>query len=306
MITPALVAFLLTTASVAQEPVRPPDDTIARLELRISELERQVADQQAQQDTGDVRGEAIVVAADEVLPEAVAFGAPVHVHGAVTGKVVSFGDDVRVFNGGRVGGDAVSFGGSVIVEPGAAVVGDRITYSDPTEPMPMATASMVQSHHSPDGMLRTLARKLVLMLTLAGAGVLVVGLFPRHVNNVAATVSARPMKMGFLGVGSLTGGLLLALLLALTVLLSPFALALAALLGLAWMLGFVGLCQAVGDRLPLQNQGLRRWLAFLIGIVTLAFVGTLPWIGQVVLGLVSFICVGAALHTRFGMREADV
>lgn len=303
--TPALVAFSLTTSTMAQEPVHPPDDTIARLELRISELERQVAEQQAQQDTGAVRGEAVVVSADEVLPEAVAFGAPVHVHGSVTGKVVSFGDDVRVFNGGRVGGDAVSFGGDVVVEPGASVVGNRISYSDPTEPAP-ATASMIQAPNAPDGVLRGLARKLVMMLTLAGAGVLVVGLFPRHVNNVAASVSARPMKMGFLGVGSLTGGLLLSLLLVLTVLLSPFALALAALLGVAWMLGFVGLCQAVGDRLPLQNQGLRRWLAFLMGILALAFVGTLPWIGQVLFGLVSFICVGAALHTRFGMREPDL
>lgn len=302
---PTLAALTMTSMAIGQEPVHhPTDDTIARLELRIDQLERQVAEQQAQQDTGSQRGEAIVVAADEVLPEAVAFGAPVHVHGAVQGKVVSFGDDVRVFNGGRVGGDAVSFGGRVIVEPGASVHGDRISYSDPTQPTPVATASMIQTNH-PDGVLRTLARKLVLMLTLAGAGVLVVGLFPRHVNNVAATVAARPMKMGFLGVGSLTGGLFLSLLLTLTVLLSPFALVLGALLGVAWILGFVGMCQAVGDRLPLQNQGLRRWLAFLMGILVLAFVGTLPWIGQVLLGLVSFICVGAALHTRFGMREAE-
>jgi len=315
MLTPALVAL-----SVAQEPS--PDQlalqqtqqdlalAIERLDAaedRIQLLETELALAEVRPAEDQPLGEPFIVRPGEVVDEAVAFAAPVHIHGRVEGEAVSFGDDVRVFNGGQVTGDAVSFGGRVVVDPGASVVGDRISYSDPTTSVARAQTSSASVLHaqSTQTWLRTLARKLVLMLTFAGAGVLVVGLFPKHVENVAATISARPMRMGLLGAGLTTGLGLLALLLVMTVLLSPFALAIGVAIGVAWLLGFVALCQAAGDRLPIANEGLRRWIAFLTGVVVLAFVSMLPFIGQLFLVLIGFICVGAALHTRFGVRELD-
>lgn len=321
MLSPALIAPALVALSVAQEPdlesvqleqtQRDLAAAIERLDVaeqRIRVLETETALSEVQGEVADeALGEPIIVHAGQLVPEAVAFAAPVHVHGRVDGEAVSFGDDVRVFNGGQVYGDAVSFGGQVVVDPGGSVAGDRISYSDPTTTVTRTRASTgsIMQAQTAQGWARTLARKLVLILTFAGAGVLVVGLFPKHVENVAATIAARPMRMGLLGAGLTTGLGFLALLLLLTVLLSPLALAIGVALGVAWLLGFVGLCQAAGDRLPIASEGLRRWLAFLVGVVVLAFVSTLPLVGQLFLVLIGFICVGAALHTRFGVRELD-
>lgn len=319
---PLLVAPMMIALSAAEEPDAQIElaqtqqelaAAIARLdaaEQRINVLETEIALAESEHlgDSEDLPlGEPMVVQPGEVVSEAVAFAAPVHVHGRVDGEAVSFGDDVRIFNGGQVAGDAVSFGGRVVVDPGGAVAGDRISYSDPTTSVSRAstsTASMLQAPNA-HGFMRTLARKLVLILTFAGAGVLVVGLFPKHVENVASTISARPMRMGLLGAGLTTGLGFLALLLLMTVLLSPLSLAIGVALGVAWLLGFVGLCQAAGDRLPIASESLRRWIAFLVGVVVLAFMSTLPFVGQLFLVLIGFICIGAALHTRFGVREMD-
>jgi hypothetical protein len=277
-------------------------DRLEANDQRLQALERQLALEAAHRDTGSPIGEAVVVGPELSLPEAVAFGAPVHVHGQVTGKAVSFGGDVRVFNGGQVEGDAVSFGGRVIVEPGGVVEGDRISYAEPNG---RASAAVVRTDTGPRGWLRDIARKLVMLLTVAGAGVLVVGLFPRHVANVAGAISDRPMRAGLAGAGWTLGAVIVATILGLTVLLSPVAIAVALGVGVAWLLGFVGLCQALGDRLPIANPGLRRWLAFFVGVTVLTFVGSLPWVGQVLLVLVGLVSVGAALQTRFGTRELD-
>ena len=298
--TQAELAPALTPAEV-----QPQAELLSRLEIaeqRLQALERQQALEAAHRDTGSPVGEAVVIAPEQSLPEAVAFGAPVHVHGQVTGKAVSFGGDVRVFNGGQVEGDAVSFGGRVIVEPGGVVQGDRVSYAEPNA---RAAAAVVRTDSGPRGWLRDIARKLVMLLTVAGAGVLVVGLFPRHVANVAGAISARPMRAGLAGAGWSLGASVVVILLGLTVLLSPIALAVALALGVAWLLGFVGLCQALGDRLPIANPGLRRWLAFFVGVTVLTFVGSLPFVGQVLLVLVGLVSVGAALQTRFGTRELD-
>jgi hypothetical protein len=69
---------------------------------------------------------------------------------------------------------------------------------------------------------------------------------------------------------------------------------------MAWLLGFVGLCQAVGDRLPVQERPHGRWIALLVGVLLMTFLGSLPWVGWVVVGGASLLGIGAALSTRFG------
>lgn len=258
-------------------------------EARLAVLE---APSQAPADTED----AVVVEAGEVLPEVVGFGVPVEVHGRVLGRAVSFGRDVRVHNGAQVEGDAVSFGGEVLVEPGGRVDGDQISYR--------GSAAMSAVNAITEGRaLRGFARKLVALFTFAGLGILVVGLFPKRVDVVARTVADRPVKLTLIGVLLTALVAVLVGALSITVVLSPLALGLAVLLAFAWLLGFVGLCQAAGDTLPLHHTTARRWLAFLVGVAALAFVGVLPWIGKTALLIVGFTCVGSAWQTRFGVRE---
>jgi hypothetical protein len=266
---------------------------LAETEARIQALE--------QTPMVDFEGlvEPTIVGPGERVDEVVAWG-PVSVQGMVDGRVVSFGHDVRIFEGGNVHGDAVSFGGQVRVDPGAQVHGDRISYAS-TAAAPQTSPVFDLSRGT--SALRRLARRLVVILTFAGAGVLVVGLFPTAVENVSRAITDRPLKMGALGMASAAVGAVLTIGLLLSVILSPVGVLLPVVFGLAGLLGFVGLCQAAGDKLPIGNSKARRWLAFLVGVALISIIGVLPFIGQLALVIVGFACIGAALATRFGTKD---
>ncbi|MCB9759387.1 MAG: hypothetical protein H6739_06065 [Alphaproteobacteria bacterium] len=313
---------LAAALSFAQEPPPPPEPAaiqaeIQRLEADIRANEQRIAELEARFDAappplaqppalmgpaGELSGygRPVIIAPGETVNEAVGFGAPVTIEGHVLGNAVSFGSDVTVENGATVNGDAVSFGGRVVVEPGGAVVGDRISYG--RAEARSATFGAIGGGNTP-GRLRTAARKLVMLLAFAGAGVMVVGLFPRQVENVSESLSAHPFQSGMLGL-VLTGlAGMLSLFLTLTIIGIPLVAVLLAAVLIAWLLGFVALCQSFGDRLPITNPGARRWLAFLFGVLAVGFVGALPLVGQLTLGVLGFACVGAALRTRFGTQS---
>jgi hypothetical protein len=324
-VTSAVLALLVSDASA----VEPGADTAtsAELQARIEELERQVEAQNreivALQTDGtptDQRvgfGEPVRVGAGEEVDEVVSFGHDVDVEGHVAGDAVSFGGDVRVRSEGVVDGDAVSFGGHVQVDPGGRVDGNRVAMGGP-EGLPRvdvrATASEAADrpitppaagnlHLAPDsGFLHGLYKRTVWMLSVAGASVLVVGLFPHRVSRVAADLEARPVRSAI--VGSLATGFLLlfsGLFSVVTLGLGfPVSLLLVAMLAMAGLLGFVGLCQAVGDRLPVQQRPHGRWIALLVGVLLVTFLGSLPWVGWLVVAGAVVLGIGAALSTRFG------
>ena len=81
---------------------------------------------------------------------------------------------------------------------------------------------------------------------------------------------------------------------------TPVSALLMAGLGAAWLFGFVGLCQVVGDRLPFADKPQGRWLTFLVGTMLLTFLGSLPWVGWLVVFTASMVGIGAAITSRFG------
>lgn len=284
------------------------ESRIAELEQRVADAESRLAAIEHAEPEASILGGGIApevalggapvfVRAGQRVNEAVAFGAPVVVEGQVVGNAVSFGGDVTVRGGAHVVGDAVSFGGRVHVLPGGRVDGDRVSYVGDVG------RAAVASGPPPSGgppWLRGLARRLVMIFGFAGAGVMVVGLFPKHVDGVARTLAAHPFRSGVLGVVLSLIGALTALLLTISLIGAPLAAALLAALGVAALLGFIASCQAFGDRLPMADVGARRWLAFLLGVAGVAFLGSLPLIGQLALAVVGVSGLGAALHTRFG------
>ncbi len=253
-------------------------------------------------------GEAVRVEVGEEVDEIVSFGDDVEIAGHVLGDAVSFGGNVVVHRTGLVGGDAVSFGGRVLVEDGGAIEGDRVAMSMPPTPVspieptaPIGVGSLAPTSSGPE-LLHGLYRKLVWLMSVAGAGVLVVGLFPQRVSRVAKDLGHRPVRAAV--VGSLATGFLLLFSLLFTIVTLglglPVGLLLVGVLGIAWLFGFVGLCQAVGDRLPFEDRPHGRWLAFLVGVLLVTFLGSLPWVGWLVVGSASVLGIGSALSTRFG------
>jgi hypothetical protein len=265
---------------------------LERVETRLGAAEQQVP---APPRVSSTSG-ATVIDADETVQEAVSFGGPVIVHGRVRGPAVSFGGDIEIHDGGQVDGDAVSFGGQVRVQDGGEVRGDRLALG------PATAQAWLPGLIDPSGRGQSLARRLVLLLSFAGAGVLVVGLFPALVERIAQSLQERPLRAGLVG-GLATGlGLAGSVVLAATLIGVPLALVLLLMVGLSWVLGFIGLCQVIGDTLPIGDVGARRWAAFLAGVAVLASASALPTLGQVLLVTLGLFGAGAAVQTHLGTR----
>jgi cytoskeletal protein CcmA (bactofilin family) len=316
-----LCSLLLAPSVWATDPAPPQPDPnemlreIQRLQADSAAMREEIAKlraagtQRGAEDSHKVAfGELVQIHEGQEVDEVVSFGNDVEVAGHVIGNAVSFGGDVAVTPTGRVDGDVVSFGGQIEVADGAHIGGNRVAMELPVglpvTPLEAEDATAGSLHLATDAraLLHTLYRRMVFLLSIAGAGVLVVGLFPTRVTRVAQDLETRPIRaavVGTLATGflALFAGLFAVVTLGLGL---PVSVLLVGLLGLAWLLGFVGLCQAVGDRLPLQDRPHGRWIAFVIGVVLITFLGSLPWVGWMVVGGVSMLGIGSALTTRFG------
>ncbi len=247
-------------------------------------------------DTGTpASGGPLVIAVGQKADSAVGIGQDVHIRGHVLGDVTAIGANVRIFSTGSVDGDATAVGGVVRVDDGGDVHGNRVMLARDDLTTGLRDSSWA-------GIWASLIHRLVLFLSFAGAGILVVALFPDRVARVAKQLTERPV--GSLASGTIGAGVLLlgSLLFAITVIGLPVSVVLMGLFGLAWLLGFVGLCQAVGDRLPMESKVHGRWLAFVGGSTLVAFLGSLPVLGILVVGATSALGMGAAFSTRFGTR----
>ena len=286
-------------------------ERINALEARLAEMEAELAraEREVQEAEDALSGDGspkdrisssggVTVASDEVVLDAVSLAGPVSVHGVVRGDAVSMGGGIVVHDGARVHGDAVAFGGPVEVRPGGRVDGDRVAM-DGGPSMSAVMGPVAELSNGWMAALESLLRRIAMVLSIAGAGVLIVGIWPRQVDQVAEMVRARPFWTSIAGgilVGAFSVG---ALALTFTFVGIPLALLLLGVLALAAMLGFVAVCQALGEGIPqLRRHG--SWATFLAGAALLGLVSLMPWVGPVSLALVGFSAVGAALVTRLG------
>ncbi len=233
---------------------------------------------------------------DESVDEAVSFGGKVVIHGTVRGDAVSFGNDVDIGSTGVVRGDAVAFGGEVHVDQGGVVLGDKVALGGST------TSSLSSGSFNPTNLGGTsdLVRRTVMVLCLAGAGVLLVGLFPIRVQNIASMIQRNPIRHTVTGFLLVLAAIFASVILTITIVGIPIVIGLLVLLGIAWLLGFVALCQSGARLLPLPGVAQGRVGSFLVGTLLVAVLLMVPVLGKVALVFSIFPSVGATVASRFG------
>ena len=260
--------------------------------------------------------------AGEVTDSVRVTGGSVRIEGTVTGDVTVIGGSVII--DGTVGHDVLVTGGSVLLGPSSSVghdirvvggsvnrapgsqVGNDIVVNsggrggDGSFMWPFRFGSPF--HLPPFNFLPGLG----LAVAIVVIGVLLQAVLPRQLSSTSAAVVDRPLAS--LGVGCLTAiaGVLVAVLLAITVLLIPGSVAVVLALIGAFLFGWTAVVLAVGQRIMdrLDWHGGPIW-ALVVGGVLVALLLNVPFLGGLVLLLGGACALGAVVLTRFGTQPID-
>lgn len=246
----------------------------------------------------------------------VVFGGTVNSNGKVDGDVVAIGGQVVLDENALVTGDVVTVGGQVERAEGAVIEGEVVNNVQPEIDIPsgrvppgsdIQVPNIVKVGFNP---FLEFGRVLGVSLLMAFLGILGTLFFQDRLGKVSQAVVSQPLMTSSIGLLTLVALILLAV----SIILIPFAVLGLIPLGLAWLFGVVAIGQEIGDRLakalrkdwtPAITAGLGTFvLVFLISSIQslndlLPFMVCVTWIIPALIGL---LAIGAVVITRFGAR----
>lgn len=248
-----------------------------------------------------------VVVEGEALAGVTALDGNAQVSGTIAGDLTVLGGTARLLPGAVVRGDVFVLGGALEAAPGARLEGRAVAY--PTLSRAWLTLiegpSLGLSATSP----LVLAAKLALAAAWLALTLLLHAAGGRALASTADEVRVEPLACFVSGLAAVLALVVSALFLSafLPGLVSVPLLGLAALAAVvAKLWGMVALFQALGAAV-LRAARRRRVLALhaaVAGLVLLALVKLVPYLGIWAWTAATLVGVGAALRTKFGRREA--
>jgi len=261
-----------------------------------------------------IGGQAVVEQGATVQGDTVVIGGNLQLDGQVSGDAVVIGGLVSLGSTSSLSGDAVTIGGSVQRAEGAKIGGNILSnFPPPTLQLPSGAATATpplppQPKLQFDfGPLGTAASVFFQALGLGALGMLLTVFLHPQLDRVGQAVAGQPFISGTIGVLAIIATAITAVILSVTLILIPVALATVLLVVLAWLFGIVALGMEVGDRFtkaihrswePVLSACLGTFLlALVVGMVNL--IPCVGWLAPVIVGLVG---LGAAVITMFGTR----
>jgi hypothetical protein len=218
--------------------------------------------------------------------------------GSSARQVVAIAGDVHVGPGASVENDAVAIGGRVLIDPAGDVGGQKVTVGVP------ALGDLIRSlglrGHEAGGGGWALAMWVAKFGVTLLLGFLLLTLFPRRVDAVAAALQANPGKSLLAGLLGLLAQPLLTLLLAVTLVGIPLIAVQALGVLVAYLLGLTAAAVLLGRALPAtlhRGTGILQ-LAIGLGLLLLGF--AVPFLGWLLWATLVMATFGAVLRTRFG------
>jgi hypothetical protein len=230
-----------------------------------------------------------------VSNDVIAVGGSIVVSGEVDGRVLALGGNVTLLPGAHIAGDVQTFGGSVNRSPGVEVDGkvDRGTTTDQFT-LPNFTSIIPVRLDWTD----------VIFWAFSG---LVISLFlPSQLTRVRLVARHQPLGSLFVGLLAYVLGVVAGIVLVLTCLGIPLALAIGVVLWGGSIFGTAALGLWIGSAL-IPGAASRRRLPFILatvlGVSMLAIASTAPVIGGIIRVLVSCAGLGAVLLSIATMRH---
>lgn len=272
------------------------DATVVRGNLRL-QTGSQVRDANA------VLGKITLDAGSRARDVSAVMGSASLAAGASAREVIAVLGNVEIGPGANVDQDVVSVGGRVHVDPSAHVGGSTHSVSFPSLPQ---LPGKVSFHLFPDIPTPIVAvfQILIRFAVLFVLGLMVLAIMPRRMEAVSGAIVAGPARSLLAGLLGSVGMLVLAILLAVTViglLLIPVQVLLIAGGGI---LGITALTHYLGRLLPLPPGRRTMVLELAAGTLIFSIVAEIPVVGAMVWVATWFLAFGAVVRTRFGQPPA--
>ena len=263
------------------------------------------------------RGQPLEVKAGERVDNAVVYAGDLTVRGHVQEDAVAFSGNLNIH--GRVEGDAHAFGGNVVLHPGAVVEGDvsaiggTVTRHDGSEVEGSIESfgggqvgALVASEERRGSSGGGIAGFILRFAALFGLGFLGQLFFPARMKELSAEIKSQPLKSGLTGLLGFLAMVPITVVLAITLIGIPVAVALWLVVPVVSALGLAVLAGEIGLRVPVLRGRKTQAVVLALGLFVLLAVGSLPGIGQLVMGLATLVAFGAAIRTRLGNRPRGI
>ena len=261
-----------------------------------------------------IGGEVSIENGATVKGDVVLIGGSLKLDGQVTGNAVVIGGVAAMSEKSQVGGDMVTVGGSLQRAEGAEIGGNVVTNLSPTLTIPAIPTNppsvpkvpVFEINSNPFGQIFGILAQAILISVLAMT--LMLFLHPQ-LDRVAQTVVSQPFMAGTIGFLTAMFAPIALVILVVTLILIPVALAGVFLLVLAWLFGIIAIGIELGDRFtkaihqswaPVLSAGLGTFILMII-VGTVNTVPCIGWLASVIVGLVG---TGAVMMTMFGTRSA--
>ena len=254
-------------------------------------------------------GHDVHVAAGEVVHDAISFGGDTVVEGIVEGDAVSFGGSVDVRDGAWVRGEVVAFGGPIhdhgaSSSPAAPVAPDAA--DAPTAPAPAA-------HHDHDsGPIEWLwnwvgetARSAVMHVLLFLLGLLLIGAGRERLGAMQVTMIKDGLKTAGTGLMAYVAAIGVAILFAITLIGIPAAVVIGLAIPVASYVGLAAAATVLGAALPIPALKDKEIHQLAAGVAILFMASLVPVAGTLATIIAACLGVGALVRTRFGTTPPD-
>lgn len=241
------------------------------------------------------------------------FGGDLEVSGEIDGDITVWGGNVQIRSSATIRGQVVSIGGNVNREEGADVRGEeweglpfreRIPHI-PTFPPQVPT---IRTYQPWDNQwvrnISNVFRSAFGIIVLVVLGILVVVFIPQHTDTVAETIIKAPFQSFLTGLAAWIVVPIVAVILTITICLSPIAALLALIVGVALLFGWIaaGLLLGVKVLRAVTSKEPNHVAAVAAGVLILSLLSFIPCLGFLVTVIVLTWSMGAVAYSFFGTR----
>jgi hypothetical protein len=262
-----------------------------------------------------------------VEDDAVVFGGNMVVTGHIEGDATAFGGNIELKPGASVSGDVASFGGVVNRAEGTNIEGSSESFggaalghivsqsvnaalgeerAEREREKAEEDASEHQEHHArhrdDDHEMGGFAGFLLSFAMMFGLGFLFMIFAPARMKELEAEIKREPLKSGLVGLLGIPVVAVLGVVIGITLIGIPVAIALWVVAILGIVMGVAALANAVGMRVPLLRGRKTQAAVLALGLLPMMLLFQIPVLGKIALFLVVCVSAGAIIRTRFGQR----